>query len=373
MSIGQLFKLHPLSRALKIFSVAPLLLFCDLGYARVLVPGEVLAIDANTKQDNYVLNGASTLNANGALTRQIVVNNSTLNMQGSTVQATGATGVLLNAGRADISANTHITSDRNGLAVSRNATATQGSTAIVSDSFINGGTSGATITGLSNLTLLRTEVTGAKAMGLNIFGGTITATDSTITGNASGIEINSDPLVNPIKHTDPTGHGVGGSFLRFFGIATKANKVAQTQASEAVANIAKEAQQNAKPLVLNAVDTRPMRNISTAGKTVTVKTLEHNLIAKSNREIQVLQDKVTHNNKWLMEVNLGERLAKPKQVSAVVAQNAGFKTSQQAIKAAALKEVNDRPPTFDTATARSAEPPTYKKATNIRKNNRKPK
>jgi hypothetical protein len=173
--------------------------------------------------------------------------------------------------------------------------------------------------------------------------------------------------------TDPTGHGVGGSFLRFFGIATKANKVAQTQASEAVANIAKEAQQNAKPLVLNAVDTRPMRNISTAGKTVTVKTLEHNLIAKSNREIQVLQDKVTHNNKWLMEVNLGERLAKPKQVSAVVAQNAGFKTSQQAIKAAALKEVNDRPPTFDTATARSAEPPTYKKATNIRKNNRKPK
>lgn len=196
MSKGQLFKLHPLSRALKIFSVAPLLLFCDLGYARVLVPGEVLAIDANTKQDNYVLNGASTLNANGALTRQIVVNNSTLNMQGSTVQATGATGVLLNAGRADISANTHITSDRNGLAVSRNATATQGSTAIVSDSFINGGTSGATITGLSNLTLLRTEVTGAKAMGLNIFGGTITATDSTITGNASGIEINSDPLVN---------------------------------------------------------------------------------------------------------------------------------------------------------------------------------
>ncbi|WP_274643654.1 RHS repeat-associated core domain-containing protein [Pseudomonas serbica] len=180
-------------------------------------------------------------------------------------------------------------------------------------------------------------------------------------------------LGNPIKHTDPTGHGVGGSFLRFFGIATKANKVAQTQASEAVANIAKEAQQNAKPLVLNAVDTRPMRNISTAGKTVTVKTLEHNLIAKSNREIQVLQDKVTHNNKWLMEVNLGERLAKPKQVSAVVAQNAGFKTSQQAIKAAALKEVNDRPPTFDTATARSAEPPTYKKATNIRKNNRKPK
>ncbi|MCK8655613.1 autotransporter outer membrane beta-barrel domain-containing protein [Pseudomonas umsongensis] len=196
MSKGQLFKLHPLSRALKIFSVAPLLLFCDLGYARVLVPGEILAIDANTKQDNYVLNGASTLNANGALTRQIVVNNSTLNMQGSTVQATGATGVLLNAGRADISANTHITSDRNGLAVSRNATATQGSTAIVSDSFINGGTSGATITGLSNLTLLRTEVTGAKAMGLNIFGGTITATDSTITGNASGIEINSDPLVN---------------------------------------------------------------------------------------------------------------------------------------------------------------------------------
>ena len=197
MPTVHLFKLHPLSRALKVFSVAPFLLFCEVSVARVLVPGEVLSIDGTTAPDDYVLNGKSTLNANGAQTRQIRVNDSTLNLKGATVQATGTTGVLLNAGRADISTST-ITSNEVGLAVSRNATVTQGSTATVSDSFIYGGRAGATITGLSDLTLLRTTVsgTGANAMGMNIFGGTTTATDSTILGNASGIEINSDPLVS---------------------------------------------------------------------------------------------------------------------------------------------------------------------------------
>ncbi|KPG95400.1 hypothetical protein AEQ67_19405 [Pseudomonas sp. RIT-PI-q] len=197
MPTVHLFKLHPLSRALKVFSVAPFLLFCDVSVARVLVPGEVLTIDGATAPDDYVLNGKSTLNANGAQTRQIRVNDSTLNLKGATVQATGTTGVLLNAGRADISTST-ITSNQVGLAVSRNATVTQGSTATVSDSFIYGGRAGATITGLSELTLLRTTVsgTGANATGINIFGGTTTATDSTIMGNASGIEINGDPLVS---------------------------------------------------------------------------------------------------------------------------------------------------------------------------------
>jgi outer membrane autotransporter protein len=200
MSRVQLLKLHPLSIALKLLSITPFLWGGEVAHARVLVPGEVLTIDGSTAPDNYVLNGASTLNANGATTREINVNSSsTLNLDGTTVQATGtAIGVSLNAGNANITGNSVITSNQTGLAVARNAAATQGSTATVSDSRISGGTTGVSITALSTLTLSRSIVTGtgAIASGMRIFGGTVSATDSTITGNQNGIEMMSDPLVS---------------------------------------------------------------------------------------------------------------------------------------------------------------------------------
>ena len=115
MSKVQLFKLHPLAIALKLLSITPFLLVGEMAHARVLVPGEVLTIDGSTAADNYVLNGASTLNANGAQTRDITVNNSTLNLNGSVVQATGsAIGVGLNAGTANI-AGSNISSNQAGL------------------------------------------------------------------------------------------------------------------------------------------------------------------------------------------------------------------------------------------------------------------
>ncbi|AXP04721.1 autotransporter outer membrane beta-barrel domain-containing protein [Pseudomonas fluorescens] len=193
MSSPKSFSLHPLFRALKLLSIPPLLLVAEVAYARVLNPGEVVDIDSTTASDNYVLNGESTLNADGAQTRDITVNNSTLNLNGTTVQATSANGVLLNAGRANIG-NSHITSDRVGLAVSRDAAGTQGSTATVSDSTIIGGTTGVSVSALSEVTLLRTTVmgTGANAAGLRVFGGTATAIDSTITGARNGIEIGVD-------------------------------------------------------------------------------------------------------------------------------------------------------------------------------------
>ncbi|BBP57877.1 autotransporter outer membrane beta-barrel domain-containing protein [Pseudomonas sp. St316] len=193
MSTPKVFTLHPLFRALKLLSIPPLLLVAEVAYARVLIPGEVVFIDGSTATDNYVLNGESTLNAEGANTRDIVVNSSTLNLERSNVNATGANGVHLNSGRATIGSSI-ITSDRVGLAVSRDPAGTQGSVATVSDSTIVGGTTGVTVTDLSELTLVRSIVqgTGANAAGLRLFGGTATATDSIISGARNGIEIGGD-------------------------------------------------------------------------------------------------------------------------------------------------------------------------------------
>lgn len=211
------FPLNPLFRALKLLSIAPLLLVAEVGHARVLNPGEVLSIDSTTASDSYVLNGESTLNADGAETRDITVNGSTLNLTGTAVQATGANGVQLTAGRANIG-NSRITSDRVGLAVSRDPAATEGSTAIVSDSTIIGGTTGVSVTALSEVTLVRTTVegTGANAAGLRLFGGTATAIDSTITGSEYGIEIGVDSGVDaPSTLTLDGTHveGLGGSAI----------------------------------------------------------------------------------------------------------------------------------------------------------------
>ncbi|WP_413792196.1 MULTISPECIES: autotransporter outer membrane beta-barrel domain-containing protein [unclassified Pseudomonas] len=197
MSTPRSFTLRPLLRALKLLSIPPLVLFAEVGYGRVLIPGEVVDIDSTTVTDNYVLNGESTLNANGAQTRDITVNNSTLNLDGTSVQATSANGVQLNAGRANISSS-QITSDRIGLAVSRDSAATQGSTATVSDSTIIGATTGVSVTGLSELTLVRSTVkgSGANAAGLRLFGGTATVSDSTISGARNGIEIGGDASVS---------------------------------------------------------------------------------------------------------------------------------------------------------------------------------
>jgi outer membrane autotransporter protein len=197
MSTVQLFKLHPLSRALKLLSIAPFLLISDMGYARVLNPGETLSIDGTTAPDNYVLNGESTLNTNGGNTRDITVNNSTLNLNGTTVQATTASGVHLNAGRANIAGAT-ISSDRVGLVVSRDPAGTQGSTASVRNSTITGGSTGATVNALSHLTVNQSTLigTGPNAGGLRLFGGTAEVNGSTITGSRNGIDINPDNGIN---------------------------------------------------------------------------------------------------------------------------------------------------------------------------------
>jgi outer membrane autotransporter protein len=236
MSTVHLFKLHPLSRALKFLSITPLLLVAEMGHARVLVPGEVLNIDGSTASDSYVLNGQSTLNSTGGTTRDIVVNNSTLNLNGTTVQGAKANGVALNVGTATISGGATITSDRTGLSVSRNAAATQGSSATVSDSTITGATLGASVTALSSLTMTRTKLTGdgANGSGLRVFAGTVEATDSQITGTVNGIQMTTDPLVSgagklTLNNTKVVGLNGSAIFVDTFGIGP-------TQADIAVLN-----------------------------------------------------------------------------------------------------------------------------------------
>ena len=186
--------LHPLYRALKLLSVAPLLMVAQMGYATVFVnPGNTKDIDGDNALDNYVLNGPSTLNADGAETLDITVNNATLNLNNTNVQASGATGVWLIGGEANITGNSVITSDRTGLTVTVANTGEKG-VAKVSDSTISGGSQGVLVSGASELTLERSTVkgTGASSDALWLASGTVNAIGSTITGNANGIRIGGD-------------------------------------------------------------------------------------------------------------------------------------------------------------------------------------
>ena len=208
-------KLHPLFRALRLLSIAPLMFVAEAGYARVLNPGEILSIDSTTAADNYVLNGDSTLNTEGAVTRDIKVNNSTLNLNNSTVQAAGANGVWLLGGRADITGS-NIASDRTGLALSRGG-ADLGSVATVTDSIISGGTTGATVNGTGDLTLVRTTVagTGSDSLGLSLFSGKVTAIGGSITGNGDAIKIGGDLVASnaTLVLNGTTVHSSGGSAI----------------------------------------------------------------------------------------------------------------------------------------------------------------
>lgn len=196
MSKVKVLKLQPLFRALKLLPVIPLMFVADAGYARVLNPEEVVDIDSTTPVDNYVLNGDSTLNAEGATTRDIMVNYSTLNLNNSSVQATGANGVWVVGGWANITGS-NIASDRTGLVVSNDANGLS-SSATVSDSSISGSPTGVKVNGTSELTLVRTTVagTGATARGLELYAGTVKAIGGSITGNGDAIRIGGSQYSN---------------------------------------------------------------------------------------------------------------------------------------------------------------------------------
>lgn len=211
MSLFQFSRLSPISLAVKIVSIAPFLMLSEQSMARV-VNGTELDIDALTALDNYQLINGATLNGIGALTEDITVTGSTLNLTGGQVQGTLANGVSLQAGTATI-VGTRISSDRVGLVLSHDSAGLVGATASVTGATVTGVQYGATVNGLSVLTLVGSslEGTGSNAAGLRLLDGTVKASDSTITGAKNGIRINFDPSVegrNTLDLSDET-HVVG--------------------------------------------------------------------------------------------------------------------------------------------------------------------
>ena len=217
MPVFEIFNMNRLSFALKMLSVAPLLVVSEHSLAKV-IDGTTLDIDSSTAVFNYDLINDATLNAVGAKTAGISVQGSTLNLTGSEVNAIGKAGVSLQGGTATITGST-ISSDQVGLVVSYGVADSRSSSADVIGSTITGVAHGIVVNGLSELNLIGSTVsgTGNSATGLRMFSGTVNASDSVITGNRAGIQVSVDINVsgkNTLVLSDKTHvEGLAGSAI----------------------------------------------------------------------------------------------------------------------------------------------------------------
>lgn len=175
----------------------PLLLVSTHSLGRIVDNGESPLIDGNTALDSYLVRNNSSLTANGASTTEIrLETGSTLTLNGTTVTASGSsTGIDMLDSTANISGST-ITGSRTGLSVGNSATVQQGSKATVTRSIITGGTVGAVVSGLSQLDLNQTTLTGTNGFGLQMADGRASATNSTIRGAINGILLTTDQTVS---------------------------------------------------------------------------------------------------------------------------------------------------------------------------------
>lgn len=206
----RLFTLNPLSRILRLLSIAPLLLLGEHAVSAVrTINGTTLNIDGSAAFDSYRLINGATLNGNGSVTQAIQAAQSTLNLNGSQVQGGTAVGVSLQASDATISAST-ISSNRIALVLSHDDANTKGSTATVSGSTLTGGQNGATVNALSTLTLNGSTVTGTSAAGMRLFNGAVNANNSTIVGGKNGVQINFDPAIDAASTLNLSGSHVVG-------------------------------------------------------------------------------------------------------------------------------------------------------------------
>lgn len=219
MSASQLFLLSPLSRALRLLPFLPFLIISEQAHAIRFIDGSLepeATIDGTTPQDKYSVFNGATLNAVGAQTLDITVQNSTLNLTGTQVQGTGTNGVHLDSSLATI-VGSHISSDRIGLVLSHDSANTTGSTAHVSgNSTIIGTRNGATVNGLSELSLTNSTVIGTTLAGIRMFNGTVNATGSSIQGGTVGIQLNADPGVagpNTLNLSNTRVEGLNGAAI----------------------------------------------------------------------------------------------------------------------------------------------------------------
>lgn len=139
----------------------------------------------------------STLIANpGSTTQQISARKgSTVNLQGTTVSATGGlAAVFLSSSQATIDSST-ITGNRVGLQVVRDASTQDGSSVSVTNGTkITGVTGGALVSAFSVLNLNDSDLlgTGASSYGLRLSSGQANARNSTIIGGREGVVIDFD-------------------------------------------------------------------------------------------------------------------------------------------------------------------------------------
>ncbi|WP_447793643.1 autotransporter outer membrane beta-barrel domain-containing protein [Pseudomonas farris] len=164
--------------------------------AAIIVDNTTLDIDSTTTPFDYLVRNSGVLNVNDAITQSITAQSgSTLNINGATIVGnSGVAGVEITSSRGTID-RADVISDDIGLAVNRSSVAAGGSTVTVSNSQIRGEPVGAQVTGLSSLSLINTQVTGAagNGIGVNILGGEVNASARThITGQATGVRMVND-------------------------------------------------------------------------------------------------------------------------------------------------------------------------------------
>ncbi|WP_249342545.1 autotransporter outer membrane beta-barrel domain-containing protein [Pseudomonas rustica] len=192
----------------------------DYAQAATIVDNATLDINSSVPATDYLVRNNGVLNASGANTRSITAQTgSTLNISGTTVVGNaGNEGVVVTSSKGTID-QTSITSDDIGLAVNRSSVAAGGSSVTVSNSRITGDVAGAQVTGLSTLSLINTQVTGAGAngIGVNILGGEVNASAGThITGQSTGVRIVNDSAnvgARTLSLDNATVQGVDGSAI----------------------------------------------------------------------------------------------------------------------------------------------------------------
>lgn len=186
--------------------------------AATIVDNTTLNIDSTTTPIDYLVRNGGVLNVNGASTQSITVQpGSTLNINGATVVGnSGIEGVVITSSRGTVN-QANVTSDDIGLAVNRSSIAAGGSTVDVSNSQIRGDVFGAQVTGLSTLSLVNTQVTGAgtSGIGVNILGGQVNASAGTqITGQTTGVRMVNDTAnvgARALTLDNATVQGINGS------------------------------------------------------------------------------------------------------------------------------------------------------------------
>ena len=135
MPANRVFMSRTLSCALTLILITPVLLSGKLAHAKLIDNGDIESITGSTGTDSYTVQNRSVLNAsNNAVTDFIIVQtHSVLNFNSSKALSTGLrNAVTIDGSTATIVDSTLSSAGATGLNVSRDSTATVGSTVTVS-------------------------------------------------------------------------------------------------------------------------------------------------------------------------------------------------------------------------------------------------